>query len=254
MSCSGLPAYGRKMIGWVLDLLYPRDCAFCGEAAGEEAGHICEACLGRISFKRYSACEICGAESTQDEPVAFVCSNCLKRRPAYRRAFIAARYAGPVRDLMQSFKYRRGLYLLPDFVRFLHAAWITQIEPLALGIDAVVPVPMHRSKFRVRGYNQAEFLAKGLAKILGLPCLPRALSRHRTRSASQTYLKRGARLENARTAYRPSREIGAVAGKTILLLDDVMTTGATGDVCADVLLTAGAKEVYLLVLARPPFL
>lgn len=242
------------MIGWMLDLVYPRECAFCGKPAGEEAGYICETCLGQISFKRYSSCEICGAESTQDEPVAFVCSACLKQRPAYRRAFIAARYAGAIRELMQSYKYRRGLYLLPDFVRFLHAAWLTRIEPLNPGIEVIVPVPMHRSKFRIRGYNQAELLARGLAKELGLPCFSRALSRHRTRNASQTYLKRGARLENARIAYRPGKEAAAVVGKTVLLIDDVMTTGATGNVCAGMLLAAGAKEVYFLVLARPPFI
>lgn len=254
MTLSGVLARGRKMVGWVLDFVYPRDCAFCGEPAGEESGSICKACLKRISFKRYTSCEICGAEGAQDEPTAFICSACLKRRPAYRRAFIAARYAGAVRDLMQSFKYRRGLYLLPDFVRFLHAAWITQIEPLALGIDLLVPVPMHRAKFRVRGYNQADLLAKGLAAAIGLPCCVRALSRRRSRSASQTYLKRAGRLENARAAYTSGREIAQVAGKTVLLVDDVMTTGATGDICAEVLLAAGAKEVYLLVLARPPFL
>lgn len=254
MDLSRVLACGRKLIGWTLDFIYPRECAFCSQPAGEEAGYICGDCLSRISLQRYSSCEICGAESAQDEPVAFICSDCLKHRPAYRRAFIAARYAGPIRDLMQDFKYRRGLYLIPDFVRFLQATWITRLEPLNLGIEVIVPVPMHRGKFRVRGYNQAALLAKGLAQELALPCCTRALCRCRTRSASQTHLKREARLANARAAYRPGKAVAAVAGRTVLLVDDVMTTGATGNVCAEVLLAAGAKAVYFLALARPPFL
>lgn len=254
MTATGPLAYGRRLLGWMLDCLYPRECAFCGMPAGEESGYICEACLQKISFRRYSSCQICGAESTQDEPTAFTCSLCLKQRPAYQRAFITLRYSGAIRDLMQSFKYRRGLYLLPDFVRFLHAAWLTQIEPLNLGIEVIVPVPMHRAKFRVRGYNQAELLAKGLAKTIGVPCFSRALCRHRTHNASQTNLKREARLENARLAYHPGREIANITGKVVLLLDDVMTTGATADMCAACLLEAGAKTVYFLALARPPFL
>lgn len=254
MTVSGLLAHGRRLIGWLLDCLYPRECAFCGQPAGEEAGYICETCLGKISFRRYSSCQICGAESTQDEPTAFTCSLCLKNPPSYRRAFITVRYSGAIRDLMQSFKYRRGLYMLPDFVRFLQAAWLTQIEPLNLGIEAIVPVPMHRAKFRVRGYNQAELLATGLSNAINLPCFPHALCRHRTQHASQTNLKRDARLQNAQQAYHPGRDIGRVAGKIVLLLDDVMTTGATAEICARTLLNSGVKEVYFLALARPPFL
>lgn len=254
MTVNGLLAHGKRLIGWILDCLYPRECAFCGQPAGEESGYICEGCLKKISFRRYSSCEICGAESTQDEPTAFICSLCLKHRPAYRRAFITMRYSGAVRELMQNFKYRRGLYMLPDFVRFLHAAWLTQIEPMNLGIEAIVPVPMHRDKFRIRGYNQAELLAKGLAGSVGVPCFAHALCRRKTQNASQTNLKREARLKNARLAYHPGKEIQQVAGKVVLLLDDVMTTGATAESCATCLLESGAKTVYFLALARPPFL
>lgn len=239
----------RRLLGWLLDLLYPRDCFFCGRPAGE-GGHICPDCLGRLSLRRNPACAICGAESALPEGPDFVCSDCLRKRPSFERAIVVARYDGAVRDLIQTFKYRRGLWLLEDLTRFLVAAYLARLSPLGLRFDAVVPVPMQPSKCRARGFNQAELLARGVARQLGIPLRTRLLRRVPTGVVSQTRLRRAARQRNAAAAYRTAHP-RHILGKRLLLVDDVMTTGATCEACSRLLRQAGAAKVYVLALARP---
>lgn len=239
----------RRLLGWLLDLLYPRDCFFCGRPAGE-GGHICVECLERLSLHRNPSCTLCGAESSLPEGPDFVCSDCLRRRPTFERAFVVARYDGALRDLIQAFKYRRGLWLLEDLTRFLVAAYLARISPLGLRFDAVVPVPMQPAKLRARGYNQAELLARGVSRQLGIPLRTRLLRRVGTGVLSQTRLRREGRIQNAAAAYRVAHP-KHLRGKTLLLVDDVMTTGATCEACARLLRRAGAAKVYVLALARP---
>ncbi len=238
----------RRRLGWVLDLAYPRDCLFCKRDPGEE-GHLCETCLRHLVLGRGPSCQICGAESMMNESADFVCSDCLQHRPAFERAFIAARYECDFRSLVHAFKYHDGVWLTGDMVRFLYAVYLLQLQPAGIAPEVVVPVPMQFRKLRRRGYNQASFLARGLAKQLGLPCREGILRRVPTGVVSQTRLTRRQRLENALRAYQscPSAD---VAGKVVLLVDDVMTTGATLDACARRLREAGATKVYTLALAR----
>ena len=168
----------RRWGGWLLDAVYPRDCFFCGRPSGDS--QICQECYERLSLARNPACLICGAESAQPEGPDFICSDCLRHRPAFARAFVAARYEGDIRDLIHAFKYHGGLWLTDDLVRILVAVYIGRIVPLRLGIDAVVPVPMLLRKRRKRGYNQAEELARLLAAQLHLPYFPKALKRVHT--------------------------------------------------------------------------
>ncbi len=239
----------RKLLGWSLDLLYPRDCLFCQRPAGE-GGHICIDCLERLPLHRNPSCTICGAESTLSEGTDFICSDCLRERPAFERTFVAARYELAVRQLVHTFKYKRGLWLLEDLTRLLVATYIERIAPLDLHIDLVLPIPMQRAKRRKRGYNQAALLAKALCRELTLPYNDRLLKRVATGVRSQTDLSRAGRFKNALAAYRISPNAN-LAGKTILLIDDVITTGATCNACAHLLREAGAGKVYVLVLARP---
>ncbi len=239
----------KRLVAWLLDLLYPRDCFFCERPSGE-GGYICPECLERLSFHRNPSCTICGAESSLPEGADFICSECLQKAPSFTRAFIVARYDGAVRDLIHTFKYHRGLWLLEDLTRFLVADYLARISPLGLRFDAVVPVPMQPAKLRVRGFNQAELLARGVAKQLGIPLQTRLLRRVRTGVVSQTRLHREERIRNAAAAYRTAHS-RRVKGKTLLLIDDVVTTGATCEVCARLLRAAGAEKVYVLALARP---
>ena len=188
--------------GWALDALYPRDCFFCGRPSGDS--QICLECYERLTLTRHPSCLVCGAESALPEGPDFVCSDCLRRRPAFTRAFIAARYDGDVRALIHAFKYHGGLWLTDDLVRILIAHYLAHIAPLRLGIDAVVPVPMLRRKRLRRGYNQSEELARLLARQLHLPYLPRLLRRVHTGVLSQTRLARAERLANAKPPAPPA--------------------------------------------------
>ena len=239
----------RRLLGWTLDLIYPRDCVFCERPAGD-GGYICAECLSRLPLSRNPSCLICGAESAMPGGPDFICSDCLRHRPAFARAFIVARYDGAIRHLIHTFKYHGGVWLLEDLTRFLAATYIARIAPLRLRFDAIVPVPMQAAKLRARGYNQADLLARALAHALHIPCQTHLLRRVGTGVPSQTRLRREERLRNAAEAYRAAHP-RHLRGKTLLLVDDVMTTGATCDVCARLLRRAGAKRVYVLALARP---
>ncbi len=239
----------RQGVGWCLDVLYPRDCFFCQQPMFE-SGYLCHDCLAELTFKRNPSCIVCGAESLLSEGVDFTCSDCLRQRPAFERVFVVARYDSAFRDLIHTFKYHRGVWLLEDLVCLMVAVYIERIAPLDLGINLVLSVPMQYRKRVVRGYNQAELLARALCKELTLPYCDNVLKRVQTGVRSQTYLHRSDRFKNALSAYRlthPER----IKGKTILLVDDVITTGATCNACAHLLRQAGAAKVYVFVLSRP---
>ena len=233
----------------LLDLCYPRDCYFCRKDAGDE-GHICQSCLERLSLHRNPSCIRCGMESTLREGADFTCSECLRHPPPIERTFIVARYENAFRDLIHTFKYRKGLWLTEDLGRYLLATYLERIQGNGIHVDLLIPVPSQPAKLRKRGYNQTELLTAYLARHLNLPVHKHDLKRVRTDTLSQTRLRRGERLQNAKRAYRLTRH-AHLEGKTVLLVDDVVTTGATCNACASLLRSAGAKAVYVLALARP---
>lgn len=239
----------RRWSNCFLDLVFPKECHFCRKPSGED-GYICLECLERLSLQRNPSCLVCGAESTLLEGPDFICSDCLRSPPAYERAFIVARFENAIRDLIHTFKYRKGVWLTEDLVRYLSAVYKVKIAPLKPAIDLVVPVPMQARKKRARGYNQAELLARLFAKAEGLPYCASLLKRVNTGILSQTRLRRSERLKNAQASYVYSGKV-SLNEKVILLIDDVMTTGATCNACAQHLRAAGAAAVYVLALARP---
>lgn len=239
----------RIWLGRILDLIYPKDCLFCRRPSGDD-GYICLTCLERLSIERNPSCVCCGKESTLESGPDFTCSECLAKRPAFERAFIVARYDYAFRELIHRFKYRKGMWLKEDLARYLVALYLGKLKDACEPIDLVVPVPMQTLKRRSRGYNQAELLAQTFAKILHLPYRAHLLKRIHTGIVSQTRLHRTERLVNARAAY-VYRGWRSLKGKNVLLIDDVMTTGATCNACAACLRQAGANKVYVLVLARP---
>ena len=158
----------------------------------------------------------------------------------------ACRAQGVVRDCILRFKYNREMYFGPHLVDWLLMAaqrWIDWPE-----VDAIVPVPLHPRKLRQREFNQAEYLAAALGRAVNIPVLKRNLRRVKDTS-TQTKLDAEARARNMRGAFAV-RDATAFAGKRLVLLDDVFTTGATMDSCAKTLRGAGAREVIALAVAR----
>ena len=230
----------------LLDLVYPRSCAGCGGAVGGEGTYLCWECLSQLLVVRRPFCAVCGdpVEGRVDQD--FVCYPCCDDPPAFDTARSAARYDGVLRTALCELKYRKGVWMEPDLVQILHGCLTAHHAGLPL--DAVVCVPLHPSKQRRRGYNQARLLAAGLARRVGLPLLEGVLERVRA-TPTQTGLTAPHRKDNVRNAFRACRG-SSVAGRRLLLVDDVMTTGATLSECARALKKAGAASVHALSVAR----
>jgi ComF family protein len=216
-----------------LDLLYPRECAACAARIVEPGcATFCPPCDDRLEWTKPPACPRCGAGRPGRE-----CAECFGREFSFAGATALGRYEGRLRDFVLDLKFRGGRALADEFGRRLAA----RIERR---FDLVVPVPMSRWKLLVRGYNAAELVAERLARHAGFPCASRALRKIRP-TRPQAELEREARLVNPKGAYRAAGVRGVV-----LLVDDVLTTGATANACAEALRAAGAVEVCLAVVAR----
>ena len=176
----------------------------------------------------------------------YICYHCSYAEPHFTRARCAARFEGVLPRLIHAFKYDDALWLGGNLSELLHACWTTHFAERPC--DAVVAVPLHPARRRSRGYNQAQVLAAGLARRLGIPLWGGVL--HRVRATeTQTHLTARQRLHNVTGAFESDRR-RQLAGRRVLLVDDVMTTGATVGECARALKKGGATEVLVLTLAR----
>ena len=216
-------------------------------AEAGDAAILCAACLRQVPRCGPPVCGRCGAELPGAFDAAMLCGPCHQNPPAFDMARAPWTYRGVVPDAVCQFKYskrwRIGRWLAEAMVRTARAAF-----PLG-EVAMVVPVPLHWLKRRLRGSNPSEDLAVLVAQRLQTPCRPRALRRRRW-TATQTRLRTPARARNVRGAFlaRPS----AVRDQTILLIDDVVTSGATAGACARALKEAGARRVFVLAAARTP--
>jgi ComF family protein len=228
------------------DLLYPRPCAGCGGRVDAESGFLCWDCRAGFAYINDEYCARCGDPIDGVAGHEFECSACVSHKPAFERARSAVRHRGGFRGALWSFKYGSACCLTRDFSQIL--AGCVQAHYGGVAFDAVTCVPLHPRKERDRTYNQSQLLGADLARRLGLSFFAACLCRNRDTS-TQTHLSAAARRNNVRGAFEV-RAQEWVQGRTLLLVDDVMTTGATVDACARVLKKAGAGPVYVVTLAR----
>lgn len=212
----------------------PAHCLLCGSLESEAV--LCAPCVAELPLLGHSVCPQC-AEPT---PSGEICGRCLQSPPAFDATRAAFRYEFPVDQLIQSYKYGGNLAL---------GGWLArQLLPCLGGVaaDCVIPLPLHRDRLAQRGFNQAGEIARLLSKELGLPLALDACERVRA-TRPQAALAHDARAANIRHAFTCSQDL---SGKRILLIDDVLTTGATLSECARVLKLHGASQVMAVVLAR----
>jgi ComF family protein len=236
----------RKFLHAFLDVILPPGCHICHSHI-PDAGrlHICPTCSERLPLVSSPLCILCGipfAGTGGDHR----CGACLTHPPHYDAARAQYLYEGAIRDLIHAFKYnqqtqlRYPLALLAlEGVEGFAAAHVPHI---------IVPVPLHSSRLRQRGFNQAVLLGRVISKRLALPMAPDALTRTRP-TEPQVELSAAERRLNVKGAFTAGNT-STVADKRILLLDDVMTTGSTMDECAKELKKAGAKAVFAATVAR----
>ncbi len=226
-------------------LLYPPACTLCGgkTRAGE---YLCEQCEAKAIRIVAPFCQQCSEPFEGAITTAFSCANCAHRTIYFDAAVAAYRGRGIVRQIIHDFKYSRQVHL-----RHLVARWLcTAFDDERLcgrNFDIIVPVPLHSTRQRERGFNQASLLAELLSARISIPCKPQ-LKRVRY-TTTQTSLDRAERMENLRNAFR-LRKKADVRGLRVLLIDDVLTTGSTLSECARVLKRAGAISVYAATAAR----
>ncbi len=225
-----------------LTLLYPPRCLVC-RTLGERG--LCAACIRQIVPVAAPYCRTCGQTIPAD---ADGCLHCRLRRPVYVRARALGAYDGVLRAAIHQFKYRdRPQLAAPLGVLLATCAHTNAADLNDLRFDALLPVPMHPIRRRLRGYNQSERLAQVVSAELSLPLLSDALIRIRP-TRPQVGLTGEARRTNLQGAFAV-RGAEAVQGKTLLLIDDVVTTGSSLYECTVTLKAAGAKAVYALTLA-----
>ena len=226
---------------------FPSFCKVCRallEAPGEKI--LCRSCLDKIQAHRSSYCLCCGRFfEGAGEP--HLCLSCLNERPSFSVHRSGGLYRGELKDIILLFKYRGDEILGKPLGRFLFES-LKGEESLWWGVDAIVPVPLHPKRKRERGFNQAKILAKELSRLKGVP-LEDLVLRKMKYVPPQTSLEREERAKNVRGVYAVLKS-GKIRGKTLLLVDDVYTTGSTLKECSQELLKAGAKEVRAITVAQ----
>lgn len=239
----------RVLAGTVLDWVFPRHCYDCGEPIHEPGRNVlCPVCTDVLLERRIDRhfCAVCGLPLPGHSDGDSLCLTCMAEERYFDRARSFFPYDSPIAPVVRAYKFRGDFYLGP---RLLKGILRSAGAPPGIEIpSAVVAVPLHPRRLRERGYNQSALLGRVLARWLDRPLLPGVLRRTR-HTSRQTGLSRTARRDNVRGAFRVARP-GAVDGLNLLLVDDVMTTGATVDECCKVLKRAGAAEVQVITLAR----
>ncbi|RME54313.1 MAG: ComF family protein [Deltaproteobacteria bacterium] len=230
-------------LGPLLDLIFPPLCPGCGERL-LSAGRLCRDCAGALPEFGGEGCGICGAQGDPLSEGGEVCVRCSTDPPPFRRVYAAVPFAPPVDGWIHRFKYGRER-ALAAVLAGLVAQRIDprgEVPPPAF----LVPVPLHPTRLRERGFNQALLLARSLGKWWRIPVLPSLIERIRP-TPPQARLDHAARRANVAGAFRLR---GAVRGERLLLVDDVMTTGATVGACAEILREGGASRIDVVTVAR----
>lgn len=244
---NGLVWRARRWIEAALGFVYPPVCALCGaERAGGTLGWVCRSCRAKVRFIRPPFCQRCGLPFEGALTTPFQCANCDGMKLHFSWARSAAVAGGVVLEAIHRYKYQRALW----FEEFLAGLLTDAASPTLrnAGWDVIVPVPLFPAKEREREFNQAERLAQHLSAATGIPVRSNALRRVRA-TPTQTRLSREQRIANMRDAFAVRRG-DSVAGRRVVLLDDVFTTGATTNACAATLRAAGAREVCVWTVAR----
>ncbi|RTL69360.1 MAG: ComF family protein [Hyphomicrobiales bacterium] len=228
----------------LFDFAMPPACVGC-QSPVDRHHALCSRCWRDVAFIRAPLCDVTGIPLPFDTGGRMVSARALAEAPAYDRARAVARHEGAMRRLVHQFKYADRHEARPLFGRWLTEAGRDLLE----GADLVVPVPMGRLRLILRRYNQAAILANEVSRLSGVPAAPVALRRRRATSR-QVGLTRVQRLENVSGAFEvPARWRPRITGRRVVLVDDVVTTGATVDACARALKRAGAAHVDVLALA-----
>jgi ComF family protein len=235
----------KTFLGQLLDTLLPPICLACDAPVAAD-GQFCAACFRRVNFVSAPLCDICGVPLpyAAAAEAGGCCRHCTLSPPAFTQARAALRYDDVARALILPFKYADRT----DAARGIARLMLRPGRDLLARADVLVPVPLHRARLRWRRYNQAALLAGELARLTHCTCVLDALCREKF-TAPLEHMGLAGRQEELRDAI-VARAGFTATNKTVLLIDDVMTTGTTANACAASLRAAGAAQVDVLTAAR----
>ncbi|MDA8092097.1 MAG: ComF family protein [Nitrospiraceae bacterium] len=223
-----------------LNGFFPASCPHCGLSSKyPRYSPFCSDCWQELKISAYNgpSCKICGEPFESEHGT--VCGECLKDRPAFARVYAYGLFEGVLKEAIHSYKF--------GAIRRLSAPLSELLLSLELpAVDAVTSVPLSKKRLLERGFNQSMLVGKEIARISGAELLPHALKKVKD-TPPQAELNRKERVLNLKGAFACG---GEVEGKTVLLIDDVITTGTTARECSKALVKAGAKEVCVAALAR----
>ena len=233
------------MLGALVSLFYPPLCTICATSVGSK-DYLCAECHSKVTRIVAPFCATCSEPFSGAITEIFSCANCAHRKLYFESAVAAFRSRGIVRRIVHDFKYGDQFHLRHLVGEWLNAA-LEDERLRGRSFDLVVPVPLHPARKRERGFNQAEVLADMVSRQRHIP-MKTVLERTR-HTTTQTAFDRAERMENLRNAFRLRKKMD-VRQLRVLLIDDVLTTGATVSECARILKKAGASVVYAATAAR----
>jgi ComF family protein len=240
----------RRWVNGLVDIIYPKACVVCKNKIKGSIGIdnlICLECWGKIKRNVPPFCRRCGRQLKDHKLLKNICLDCIKKPLHFDRAFSPCFYEGVIKELIHEFKYKNKDYLGVALSRLM-IEFIKEYElPMGL-IDWVVPVPLSEARMREREFNQADILGSRIASEFNKKLLNNKLIRHRHTKA-QADLGSEERLLNVKGSFS-IKERDQIKAKNILLIDDVLTTGATSSEAASTLKDAGANIVFVLTLAN----
>lgn len=232
---------GIQVFARLLNLIYPRRCPICDGLTGSHKILACASCRQRLAYVREPACKKCGKPLEKEETE--YCADCARRKHAYARGRAVFPYDRLMRASIARFKYRGRR----EYADFYAEEMVKSLGELLLSWepDALIPVPLHKSRMKRRGFNQAELTARKIGESLGIPVKTGLLLRTK-KTSPQKELNDTQRRANLKNAFQVSQN--DVRLKKVVLVDDIYTTGSTMDAAASVLLEHGAEKVYFLAI------
>jgi len=240
-------ALGRNLLDGLTSLIYPNACWVCSELTGEQQGSVCSQCLPQLVNDPFPTCPRCSSTVGPHLVLDDGCLECMAKTFRFDGAFRMAPYDGVLRDVILRMKNWHG----EDLAEVIAPLWARCIAPRLRAVkpDVVVPIPLHWMRRWQRGFNSNEILAIHLAKELAIPFQPRLLRRTRRTEQQTKQTSPSAREANVKDAFAASASVD-VEGKTLVLVDDVLTTGSTVNEAARALRVRKPRAIYVAVMAH----
>lgn len=225
----------KKYLDKILDLIFPHRCPVCDEILCSEIIH--DKCLKKLKYIEDDCCIKCGKYISVGE----LCDDCKKINHNFDKNFSVFIYNGKLKESIGRFKYSKR----QEYANFFGVEMSKKLVQMNIDVEVIVPIPIHKSRLLKRGYNQAELLASKISEVLGIPMDKKLLKRIKNTKPLKDLSKQG-RLEVMKEAISVDN---CKKYDTILLVDDIYTTGTTLDVCSSILKEKGTKKVYAITIA-----